>query len=264
MLGKLLKYELKATARIYLPMILLVVILTPICRLMTGLEIFNGPLEAISGMTMVAYVLSLVAMGVAAYIIFIYRFYKNLLTPEGYLMFTLPVSSHSLLLSKAIVAIFWQFISAIVLVGSIVGLVFTPEIGKELLGHWNNFHYKISMIGFNLDGIIALFIVTIVVSAIYNIFYFYCAMSIGQSLSKNKVLGSIAAAVILYIIMQVISTIVMLPLSFNWEVSNNDNGTMISGLLVNALSISSLVTLAFAVVFYFISAHFLSKKLNLE
>lgn len=264
MLGKLLKYEFKATGRIYLPMIFLVVVLTPITRILTQLDIFNGVLEMIPGMTILAYVLSLIGMGVAAYIVFIYRFYKNLITPEGYLMFTLPVSSHSLVLSKAIVAFFWQVVSTLVVIGSIIGMIYTPELWQSLADEWNKFQYQISMIpNFNFNGFIALIIASIVVSSIYNIFYLYCAVSVGQSMARNKILGSVAAAMVIYIVTQVISTVVMMPFAFNANALEDDI-TLLGSMASGVICVGILVSAVLAIVYYFISTYFLSKKLNLE
>ena len=43
----------------------------------------------------------------------VYRFYKNLMTDEGYLMFTLPVSRSQLIWSKLIVSMAWGILSAV-------------------------------------------------------------------------------------------------------------------------------------------------------
>ena len=46
-------------------------------------------------------------------VLMVYRFYKNLMTDEGYLMFTLPVSRSQLIWSKLMVALAWGVLSAV-------------------------------------------------------------------------------------------------------------------------------------------------------
>ena len=82
MLGKLLKYEFKATSRIFLPMLLLLVILTPITKLMVSLDVFEGALEIIPILTVLSYFFLIIALCITTFIFMIYRFYKNLLTEE--------------------------------------------------------------------------------------------------------------------------------------------------------------------------------------
>lgn len=56
------------------------------------------------------------ALGVLTIVVTIQRFRKNLLGDEGYLMFTLPVSTSSLILSKCITALIYAVLSFIVAV----------------------------------------------------------------------------------------------------------------------------------------------------
>ena len=49
---------------------------------------------------------------ILAFVLMIYRFYKNLMTDEGYLMFTLPVTTGQLIWSKMIVSAVWLLATA--------------------------------------------------------------------------------------------------------------------------------------------------------
>ena len=68
----------------------------------------------------VAFVLALLATFIVAVVLAVFRFRKNLLTDEGCVMFTLPVSPHSLVCSKLIVSTVW-FLGAVVI--DVVALV---------------------------------------------------------------------------------------------------------------------------------------------
>ena len=119
MLRKLMKYELKATGRVMLPLYLAVVALAAVLR---GLAVWSQALhyDAVTGfdpvrvlLTLVtaAFFLALVAVPIAAVVLMIIRFKTNLLSDEGYVMFTLPVSSHKLVWSKLLTSAVW-FIGA--------------------------------------------------------------------------------------------------------------------------------------------------------
>jgi len=118
MLRKLLKYEFKATARLFPPVYIAILLVSIVNRLvrLTNIEIaFNLTSIVLSGL--------FVALGVLTLIGVVRRFKKNLLSDEGYLMFTLPVSSAQLITSKLITTIVWTIASGIVAVVSFIILI---------------------------------------------------------------------------------------------------------------------------------------------
>jgi hypothetical protein len=118
MLKKLLKYEFKATIRIFTPIYIAILLVSIVNRLVRLTEIklaFNLTSIVLAGL--------FVALGVLTIIGVVQRFNKNLLSDEGYLMFTLPVSSTELIISKLITTIVWTIASAIVAVLSFIILV---------------------------------------------------------------------------------------------------------------------------------------------
>ena len=95
MLGKLLKYELKATSRVFVPLYIAILVVSIVNGLSLNLEIFN-----IQGLATIILMCLFISLFVITIVVTIQRFNKNLLKDEGYLMFTLPVSSKYLVLSK--------------------------------------------------------------------------------------------------------------------------------------------------------------------
>lgn len=57
-------------------------------------------LIVVNAMAMIAYMLSIAVCGVAGLFLHIWRFYKSRFTDEGFVTFTLPVTTHQLLLSS--------------------------------------------------------------------------------------------------------------------------------------------------------------------
>lgn len=259
MLGKLLKYEFKATSRIFIPLLLLLVILTPITKIMVSfIDKFKGFAEIIPILTTASYGMLIIAICVTAFIFMIYRFYKNLLTEEGYLMFTLPVSVHSLVLSKAIVAFFWTIVSYAASGLSFLVLIYSAELKDK-------FFYYYDMISkaayaemkFELTNFIVWTCVLMLISQIYIIFYAYCSIAIGQ-LSRHKILGAIAAAIVINITLQVVMNAVLIPFTISIDETN------IVSSLTNLYLISAAMSIAITAVFYFITTTVLQKKLNLN
>ncbi|MHC1748518.1 MAG: hypothetical protein AB9856_09080 [Cellulosilyticaceae bacterium] len=124
MLGKLLKYELKATGRTFLPLygaILVIAAINRVTLLGDGLSF----LDNFRNIMMLVLFSLFVALGVMTLVVLIQRFNKNLLGDEGYLMFTLPVKAHSLISSKLIVTLIWSIGSGIVAI--LTFLILVPD-----------------------------------------------------------------------------------------------------------------------------------------
>ena len=93
MLKKLTKHELYATGRIFLPIYAIMLLLSLINRVLFGIDNISRPLNTLRGFMVAAYVISIIATLVVTFVIMILRFYRNLMSDEGYLMFTLPVKT---------------------------------------------------------------------------------------------------------------------------------------------------------------------------
>ena len=103
MLGKLLKYEIKATARWFLPIYIIIFLFAFINRLINPFQkvgdTYTATVEGLNflnfmrGISIFVYFALIVAVIAMTFIIIIQRFYKNLLGDEGYIMFTLPVKT---------------------------------------------------------------------------------------------------------------------------------------------------------------------------
>lgn len=111
MLIKLLKYEFKATARVFVFLYCLFAGLTGLIVVSAGLSGFSevarqilAVLVFVGALAFFPVVFGLVCLMVATVLI---RFGKNILGDEGYITHTLPVSAEKLIISKVIVSVFW-------------------------------------------------------------------------------------------------------------------------------------------------------------
>ncbi|MDF2510984.1 MAG: hypothetical protein K0S04_850 [Herbinix sp.] len=210
MLGKLLKHEFKATSRLLLPLFLILAVLTIMDRIVLGLNVFEGIFATISGFITFAYVISIIAVVVVTTVFVIYRFYKNLMTDEGYLMFTLPVKPSELINSKLLVATLWTIVSTIAILLSLIivfsGTSYFPEIK-------DGFALVFEQISLQLGSYANLFyielFVLIIVSIINNILMVYVSIAIGQLINGHKILGSIGAYIVISVIIQIVSVVAL-------------------------------------------------------
>ena len=186
MLGKLMKHEFRATARIMLPVMGAMVALALLANL--SIRGLAGNLSDVP-MLRILFVLIIIFFGVAvvativmSLVIMVSRFYRNLLKDEGYLMFTLPVSVHELIWSKLIVSLVWFLATAL--------LIF---LVMSLLPSWAEINRWLDETG--IRGQLVTLLIQVVLGTLIGIFaaclHFYAAMSLGHMFSKDKVLLSI-------------------------------------------------------------------------
>lgn len=267
MLTKLLKHEFKATSRfmwvIFAATLLLSVAANVSLRLMERDR--NVIVNTIAVLLMVAWVISLVVGAIAVFVMLIKRFYSNLLTDEGYLMFTLPANVHQLVLSKLIVATVWFMVEILVLILSVMIAVFDNSMIAEMLDFvrvaWREMTVKLALNGTTmiLETLVLLF-----VSIAGSCLQFYSAMSIGYGCVNHKALKSVAAYFVMWFVLQTLGVfginaageLLFRPDSFLLELSSMQSFHL-------SMLITTGVSLAVAAVFYIITVWNLKKRLNL-
>ena len=96
MLGKLLKYELKRSARKFFPLVLGYMIVALIFSLMLryGESVKSPNFLVIFIVVCIAYGIAVGALFTVGFTISLTNFHKTLFTDEGYLMLTIPVKPY--------------------------------------------------------------------------------------------------------------------------------------------------------------------------
>lgn len=212
MLGKLLKYEIKATARLFFPIYLAILLFAFINRLINPFEnignnTYNATIEGFNFLSIIqtisvfVYFALIVAVIAMTLVIIIQRFYKNLLGDEGYLMFTLPVKPWHHIVSKLLISLVWIIFSFIIIMCSVLILINIDNIFGELA--------KIINAGRNFfgDTILILIPISALIVSAYFIMTVYNALSIGHLFTKHRILASFGAYIGIYIISQIVFTI---------------------------------------------------------
>ena len=229
MLGKLLKYELKATSRVFIPLYIAILVVSIVNGLSLNLEILN-----IQGLATIVLMCLFISLFVITIVVTIQRFNKNLLKDEGYLMFTLPVSSKHLVLSKYLTSLIWTFLSFVV-----AFLSFT--------------------------------ILLMIISYTIFIFNVYLALSVGQLPIFNRFrnVSSFIGFLVINLLISYAQNIVSLfvnDASVNIEAIDNINYAInsVASIVSKGLNIAIVINIIIILVLFFATTYILDKKLNLE
>ena len=267
MLGKLLKQDFRATARIMLPLYVAVPVLGLFTNLITHLcENQDGFLiNAISMLVSFVFSLSLIAAVVTTIVLMVLRFYRNLMTDEGYLMFTLPVSTTELIFSKLIVSVVW-FLGTFAV--DALGMLLSGMLGgyedfvRFRFVFTFNVPYNIPITQAQAGWLAAGVDVLVILCGLALCLMTYAAMAIGQSFKKNKGLMSVVFFFVLWIGTRIVLTLIFG--AFYGPASSAVNTMTVLQALWTVLGCACVGALAFCVGFFFLTHGMLRKHLNLQ
>lgn len=260
MLGKLLKHEFQATGRLLLPLYGILFLAALLSGIINRFHNANTIMNIATALSNTAYIFSIVLIGAAVFVLMIYRFYKNLLGDEGYLMFTLPVNIHQLILSKLITSLFW-IITVVCFVLASLYFVFIPHVPMSQIIH---------VFQTALDGELQLIelLPFLLASLLSNILMIFASIAIGQLFSKSKLLSSFIAYICLYGIMQVVLLVfigIILAASTSFFTTSNSPEDFIPLMQFKILSRVFLpLILLGGGSLYLVTSQILKKRLNLE
>ncbi|NFG61145.1 MULTISPECIES: ABC transporter permease [unclassified Clostridium] len=270
MLGKLMKYETKATGRVLLPLYAALLIFALINKIFMNNDFSVIDRNTLGGipafLSIFAYVATMIAVFVVTFFVIIQRFYKNILGDEGYLMHTLPVAPWQNICSKLLVAIIWSIVSGIVAMLSVLILTFNsnalnPDLFRDICNAFSLLYAQYGISGYMVG---LEFIIAALSQLSMGILMIYASISIGHLFNKRKILSSFGAFIVLNIIMNtIISTIAIIfadkysgsMISWNISSLNQVHEFFIGGILFH---------LFFFICYFLITNYIIKNKLNLE
>ena len=205
MISKLIGYEMKAFGRILLPVYLAIVVVA----VLLGIDFrFLPTSKGEAGTVILTIVLGLLVAAVflVTIILSVGRFYTNLLGREGYLMFSLPTGTGSLIWAKVISSVIWSLFSALVAAVSVLPFFMIPSFSKEVqeIGFGSIVSKAFEMAApYTINIILGILIV--IAGAVAAIVRIYAAISIGHLWSDHRIIGAVLA----YIGFGILESIVM-------------------------------------------------------
>lgn len=266
MLSKLFRYEMKSVARLLLPMYGAVLLLSVINRL-TLLFFSSNTLFAIPQIMLTTmYVLLVVAVILLTFVLMVQRFYKNLLRKEGYLMFTLPVSTSSHILAKALCAFIWIMATLVITLASVVITIPDSSWITSLPELWNSISATLTQQSLNPSLILTLLIITIPVAILYFLSSAYAAMAFGQLSNNHKLACSFGAYIGIYFAAQLVTATALgiyMACAGYWDLLVIST-EMVPAFVYGILLITMGLNLLFTVILFIVTRHLLRKRLNLE
>lgn len=265
MLNRLIKYELRATARYFLPVYGAILVFS----LLIGLRDFNETfLSSLNIILPTALGLSLMGLGVMTLIMVVKRFDSNLLGDEGYLMFTLPVKVSSLMTSKLITSIIWVLCSYVIFMFSLLLITWRRFDLNELLE---------ALRSFPMDPyLITLFILLILMGILQFLLQIYASLSIAQAytITRSRILGGTIVFILFSIGINTVETLFAAGFAFFFEDNawirelilklESNNFQSVAVFFKTVFTIYLIYITLKNVIFYFLTKHHLEKKLNLE
>ncbi len=283
MFAKCIKHELRATSRTLTPILLAMLAVSLLASVLVAIEgrllangdaiAFSAVGGAVAGILLIGLFVLTVAVEIVAFIMVIRRFYTSFFTDEGYLTFTLPVTLNQHILSKLVVALIWQVLSGVcILVSSgMLVLAFRWALNDEeaFMGLSDAFSELFSKLGAIFaenfgEAFLPLFGIYALASVVYTICLLYFCISLACMLAKKhrllmgilcgyginwgfSLVGGIAAVVLL-VVMSVTNAL-------------SENVMMFFTL---AMALTTVLTVAQALLCYFGTKWILTKKLNLD
>jgi hypothetical protein len=260
MLGKLIKYEFRATGRILLPLFGALILAACISRLFSSLR-FETP----SAIGIAISVILIIATFVIVLVLTLMRFSRNLLSNEGYLMFTLPVTTDSLIWSKLIVAFVWNILSLVAVFLAITIMSVTRFNCSEAWAKMLSELAKIGITEAHVTGFIVEFIAIFIVGLLATIIFMYACLAASQLVNKHRGLFSFGVFIGLNIIGQIVSSVaasifVTKPIHYyeNLDISQIVGMANTGAVFIIAFSLVS------GAVLYIFTRYMLKRRLNLE
>lgn len=208
MVKKLFKHEILAYLRVWIPIQIILLGVSALGRIIQFFESETTIYNTIFGSMIFVYVVTVIVSLGFTFFFAITRFYKNLFTGEGYLSFTLPVTTKQHIMTKLwtavlffVMSIFTVLLSVCIITAGdvlaeiikLIGYFFNNEISSEFMPH----------LAIYIAEIISLCFVVVISSLLL----FYACISIGQTFNKNRILASIGVYFGYYFISQVINTV---------------------------------------------------------
>lgn len=207
MLGKLLKHEFRATGRTMLPMLAVLTALVLLANLSVRLldAQIGAFLSILFGLIIILTVIAVIVAEIMPVVMLVSRFYRNLLSNEGYLMHTLPANVHALVWSKLIVSTVWLLGTNLVIF--LLGGLSVVHLGRLNIGEilqslpsWTQIMDGLAQFGIRGGDVTLLLVemaVTVVLAQLAVCLHFYAAMALGHMFTAHKGLWSVVIFVAL-------------------------------------------------------------------
>lgn len=289
MLKKLMKHDFRALSRTLFPLQIGVLGGGLVATLLTALTIrlgessanigssavLNGLIMGIAALISALIGIAIMASALVTLLLICNHFYRSFLGDEGYLTFTLPVSTGKLIWSKLITGMVWTAISAVVimvtlLIFSVFGTSSEGLVNMEMLQGFRMFFTELlpQASEFMNVPLVAVEIVVIgILGLASQILEIYFAIVIGgQIAKKHRILAAIGMYLLINMGVGIISTSFMAIVTLYGGAATMALETVpeVTRFMTSTLGWYGLLYAGLAVGFFFLIRSILKKNLNLQ
>lgn len=264
MLGKLMKYEWMATWKLLLSANLVTVVMTVLAWVMVNVVEYSSDFSMVdfaSIVVMITYVAGMFVVSIGTSIYLIHRFYTSTYGDQGYLLHTLPVDTHHIIIAKVFVSALWVLINTGVIYLSVLMLFAGQEdmLKNMMEGFVTSLEYlgaeKVTLFAGVMTLIAWLF------DLFARVLKVTACISLGQLSPNHKLMMSFVWYFGFYVVQQLFQGMyVMLLFAFNKKRSYIDYFSVFE----NHWEVMLLSGIIYCVVFYNITWYVMSRKLNLD
>lgn len=280
MLGKLFKDEFKSYRMPFGITFLAGIIFTVFMKLVCMLPYQKDIKSMIQSIGFYGYYYIIMLIGVAATVFVIVRFYSTMVGDRGYLTWTLPAKSSTIIWSKLLAGVLWKLIATI---GVLV--LFGIFVVGNYWVFWDDFSMDITLNETHVDVLreiisellgmlrpehlvpICLGLLTVVVYEVMPQLLVYFCISIGQMFGKWRIVASIGCYFLIMIVMEILM-IAGIAVMVIGGVSADSVGFFermsVVGIINFVLTIVLVVGILLAVLFFALTNWIFKKHLNLE
>lgn len=219
--------------------------------------------SVLSTFLLIGVILAIVAYVVAVWILLLYRFYKHHFSQEGYLTFTLPVTTHQTLLASILNLVLWELI-ALAVFACAMCMIFAPSLAFA----WKESIPEIKMVfqdfkaafSYMEGGYLAVQILVTVSSWLYAVIVPLTCISLGCLLSKKyRILISFAIYYGLQMAVSMVTGVISVIITVAGLAAGNEG----DGLIYLSMVIPCVLQLGLAIGGYFLTHRMVKNKLNL-
>ncbi len=267
MLGRLIKYDLKSSGKLF---ILLHGIFLIFCILMRF--IYMDRLDLLAPVDEKMLVVSLLlfftifTVFVSALMFYTlmqiaFRYYRNLFSREGYLSWTLPVSGIQHLWAKIISGCIFMAADTLIVAAGILILA----TGKNIRNAYSLIADEITLqLGMTIGDFGLILLILCLASCICNVVMIYFCINIGQLFPGHRVLCAVAAYIITSTVIQTGSLIILFIFGYfpGYEFFAAEGATTFD-FMINIYVISGVISAVVTVAMYIASHYIMKKKINL-
>ncbi|HRX57690.1 MAG TPA: hypothetical protein P5075_02850 [Eubacteriales bacterium] len=290
MLGKLMKHDFRALSRTLFPLQIGILAGGLLATLLTVLTVrlSNASWAGSNGSTMLKELIMaasttmsvLIGIAIAAsafvtILLICIHFYRSFLCDEGYLTFTLPVSTSNLLWSKLLTGIFWLLINAVVicvtiLIFAVFGTTSAGIANQSVLDLIKQFFTEFLPRAAQYISIPLVIVECVIVGLLAiasQMLELYFAIIVGgQIAKKHRILAAIGMYLLINMGVGIISSVFTSVVAFGegvWEITLN-TAQEVGTFFTSVFGWYGVLFAGLSVLFFLVSRSILKKNLNLQ